>query len=130
MGDIEKAKREIRYAKSAADDRRWDLLATRQGIDAALEGVSDSERAPVLAELAPLRELLAKASREERFAQDRSRAGRNARAKTASPPRQRADRRRDRAVPAQQRTTRESTATAHSRRRLATRDALSRATTP
>ena len=47
MGDIEKAKREIRYAKSAADDKRWDLLATRiQGIDAALEGVSEAERAP------------------------------------------------------------------------------------
>jgi hypothetical protein len=66
MADIEKAKREIRYAKSAADDRRWDLLATRiQGIDAALEGVSDAERAPVLAEIAPLRELMAKALREE-----------------------------------------------------------------
>src|SRR6185503_10675769 len=66
MADIEKAKREIRYAKSAADDRRWDLLATRiQGIDAALEGVSEPERAPVLAEIAPLRELMAKALREE-----------------------------------------------------------------
>jgi hypothetical protein len=29
MGDIEKAKREIRYARSAADDRRWDLLDAR-----------------------------------------------------------------------------------------------------
>ena len=66
MADIEKAKREIRYAKSAADDRRWDLLATRiQGIDAALDGASEAERAPVLAEIAPLRELMAKALREE-----------------------------------------------------------------
>jgi hypothetical protein len=66
MGDIEKAKREIRYAKSAADDRRWDLLETRiRGIEAALDGVSDAEQAPVLAELAPLREQMAKALREE-----------------------------------------------------------------
>ena len=66
MGDIEKARREIRYAKSAADDRRWDLLETRiRGIEAALEGVGDDERAPVLAELAPLREQMAKALREE-----------------------------------------------------------------
>ena len=66
MGDIEKARREIRYARSAADDKRWDLLETRiRGIEAALEGVSDAERAPVLAELAPLRELMAKALREE-----------------------------------------------------------------
>jgi len=66
MGDIEKAKREIRYAKSAADDRRWDLLQTRiQGIEAALDGVSDAERAPVLAELVPLREQMTKALREE-----------------------------------------------------------------
>ena len=66
MADIEKAKREIRYAKSAADDRRWDLLATRiQGIDAALEGVSETDRVPVLAEIAPLRELMANALRKE-----------------------------------------------------------------
>ena len=66
MGDLEKAKREIRYAKSAADDRRWDLLETRlSGIEAALDGVSDAERAPVLAEIAPMRELMAKAVREE-----------------------------------------------------------------
>lgn len=66
MGDIEKAKREIRYAKSAADDRRWDLLETRiRGIEAALDGVSDGERAPVLAEIAPLREQMVKALREE-----------------------------------------------------------------
>jgi len=66
MGDLEKAKREIRYAKSAADDRRWDLLETRlNGIEAALDGVSDAERAPVLAEIAPMRELMAKAVREE-----------------------------------------------------------------
>src|SRR5436189_1009304 len=66
MGDIEKAKREIRYAKSAADDRRWDLLETRiHGIEAALEGVSDAERSLVLAEIAPLREMMAKAQREE-----------------------------------------------------------------
>ena len=66
MGDIEKAKREIRYAKSAADDKRWDLLETRiRGIEAALDGVSDAEQAPVLAELAPLREQMAKALREE-----------------------------------------------------------------
>src|SRR5258706_3478265 len=66
MGDIEKAKREIRYAKSAADDRRWDLLEARiLGIEAALEGVSDAERAPVLAEIAPLRGQMAKALREE-----------------------------------------------------------------
>jgi hypothetical protein len=69
MGDIEKAKREIRYAKSAADDRRWDLLETRiQGIEAALEGVSDAERSPVLAEIAPLRAMMAKAVREEQAA--------------------------------------------------------------
>ena len=44
MGDIEKAKREIRYAKGAADDPRWDLLETRiRGIEAALDGVSDAE---------------------------------------------------------------------------------------
>ncbi len=66
MGDLEKAKREIRYAKSAAEDRRWDLLETRlSGIEAALEGVSESESAPVLAEIAPLRESMAKALREE-----------------------------------------------------------------
>lgn len=66
MGDLEKAKREIRYARSAAEDRRWDLLETRiRGIEAALEGVSESESAPVLAEIAPLRESMAKALREE-----------------------------------------------------------------
>lgn len=66
MGDIEKAKREIRYAKSAADDRRWDLLETRiRGIEAALDDASEAERAPVLAEIAPLREQMAKALREE-----------------------------------------------------------------
>ena len=66
MGDIEKAKREIRYAKSAADDKRWDLLETRiRGIEAALDGVSSAESAPVLAEIAPLRDQMAKALREE-----------------------------------------------------------------
>lgn len=66
-GDIEKAKREIRYAKSAAEDRRWDLLEARiQTIDAALEGVAASEQAPVLAELAPLRERLASGVRAEK----------------------------------------------------------------
>ena len=66
MGDIEKARREIRYAKSAADDRRWDLLETRiRGIEAALDGVSEAESAPVLAEIKPMREAMAKAVREE-----------------------------------------------------------------
>src|SRR6185503_4840660 len=69
MGDIEKAKREIRYAKSAADDKRWDLLETRiRGIEAALDGVSSAESAPVLAEIAPLRDQMAKALREEQAA--------------------------------------------------------------
>ena len=66
MGDIEKAKREIRYAKSAADDKRWDLLETRlRGIEAALEGVSEAESTPVLAEIKPMREAMARALREE-----------------------------------------------------------------
>ena len=38
-GDLEKAKREMRWAKSAADDRRWDQLEPKiQAIEAALEG--------------------------------------------------------------------------------------------
>ena len=66
MGDIEKAKREIRYVKSAVDDKRWDLVETRiRGIEAALEGVSDAESAPVLAEIKPMRDAMAKALREE-----------------------------------------------------------------
>ena len=67
MGDIEKARREIRYAKSSADDGRWDLLEPRiQAIEAALEGLSDAEKAPVLAELVPMREKMTKGIREEK----------------------------------------------------------------
>src|SRR4051812_42470093 len=66
MGDIEKAKRELRYAKSAADDRRWDQLEPKiQSIEAALEGVPDAEKAPVLAELQPMKEAMEKGLREE-----------------------------------------------------------------
>lgn len=66
MADVEKARREIRYARSAADDRRWDLLESRlQQIDAALEGAADVEREPVLAELLPLRQALQAGVRAE-----------------------------------------------------------------
>ncbi|HXX94051.1 MAG TPA: hypothetical protein VEN81_10480, partial [Planctomycetota bacterium] len=66
-GDIEKAKREMRWARSAADDRRWDQLEEKiQTIDTALQGVPDADKAQVLAELAPLRETLARGVREEK----------------------------------------------------------------
>jgi hypothetical protein len=69
-GDIEKAKREMRWAKSAAEDRRWDQLEPRiQTIEAALEGVPESEAAPVLAELKPLREKLTNGVRAEKAGQ-------------------------------------------------------------
>src|SRR3954469_20595718 len=67
MGDIEKAKREIRYAKSSADDRRWDQLEPKiQAIEEALKGVSDADAAPVLAELKPLKEKMTAGIREEK----------------------------------------------------------------
>jgi len=67
MADLEKAKREIRWAKSAADDRRWDQLEPKiQAIDDALKGVPEADAAPVLAELQPLREKLANGVREEK----------------------------------------------------------------
>ncbi len=67
MGDIEKARREIRYARSSADDRRWDQLEPRiKTIETALEGCSDAEKAPVLAELAPMREKMIAGIREEK----------------------------------------------------------------
>ncbi len=67
MGDLEKAKREMRYAKSTADDRRWDQLEPRiKTIEAALEGLSDAEKAPILAELTPMREAMTKGIREEK----------------------------------------------------------------
>ena len=63
MGDVEKAKRELRFA---AGESRWDALENRiKTIEAALEGVSDADKAPVLAELAPLREKLQKGLQEE-----------------------------------------------------------------
>ncbi|HEX7899008.1 MAG TPA: hypothetical protein VF950_14690 [Planctomycetota bacterium] len=66
-GDIEKAKREIRYAKSTADDKRWDQLEPKlQAIEAALVGVPDAEKAPVAAEVAAMREKMLKGLREEK----------------------------------------------------------------
>ena len=66
-GDIEKAKREMRWAKSSADDRRWDQLEPKiQAIEEALKGVPDADAAPVLAELKPLKEKLAAGVREEK----------------------------------------------------------------
>lgn len=63
MGDVEKAKRELRFA---AGESRWDALENRiKTIEAALEGVSDADKAPVLAELAPLREKLQKGLQEK-----------------------------------------------------------------
>jgi hypothetical protein len=69
-GDIEKAKREMRWAKSAAEERRWDQLEPRiETIEAALQGVPETEAAPVLAELKPLREKLTNGVREEKAGQ-------------------------------------------------------------
>ena len=66
-GDIEKAKRELRYAKSSADDKRWDQLEPKlQAIEAALDGVPDAEKAPVAAEVAAMREKMLKGLREEK----------------------------------------------------------------
>ncbi len=66
-GDIEKAKRELRYAKSSADDKRWDQLEPKlQGIEAALEGVPDAEKAPVAAEVAAMRAKMLQGLREEK----------------------------------------------------------------
>jgi hypothetical protein len=66
-GDIEKAKRELRFAKSTADDKRWDQLEPKlQAIDAALEGVPDAEKAPVAAEVAAMREKMLQGIREEK----------------------------------------------------------------
>jgi len=66
MGDIEKAKRELRYAKSTADDKRWDQLEPKiKGIEAALEGVPDADAAPVRAELKTMKEAMEKGLREE-----------------------------------------------------------------
>lgn len=63
MGDLEKAKRELRFA---ADERRWDALENRiKTIEEALAGVPDADKAPVLAELVPLREKLQKGLQEE-----------------------------------------------------------------
>jgi len=65
-GDIEKAKRDLRSAKFAADDGRWDVFEARmESIEQALDGLTDAEKSPILAELAPLRELAANAVREE-----------------------------------------------------------------
>jgi ribosomal protein S11 len=70
MGDLEKAKREARYAKMNADERRWDQLEPRlKTIEVALEGLTDAEKAPVLAELAPMRAAMTKGVREERSGQ-------------------------------------------------------------
>src|SRR5436190_5668909 len=67
MGDIEKAKRELRYAKSSADDKRWDQLEPKiQLIEAALQGVPDADAAPVLAELKPMKEKMLAGIREEK----------------------------------------------------------------
>src|SRR5262245_40160274 len=66
LGDIEKAKREIRYEERAADDKRWDLLETQiRGIEDALEGGSEAESERVHAAMKPMREAMAKALREE-----------------------------------------------------------------
>lgn len=68
-GDIEKAKRELRFAKSTADDKRWDQLEPKlAAIEAALEGVPDAEKAPVAAEVAAMREKMLKGLREEKAA--------------------------------------------------------------
>ncbi len=65
-GDLEKAKREIRYAKSTADDRRWDSLEPKlQSIEAALDGVPEADKAPIAAEVAAMRAAMVKALREE-----------------------------------------------------------------
>ena len=70
MGDIEKAKRELRYAKSTADDKRWDQLEPKlAAIEAALQGVPDAEKAPVSAELAAMREKMNQGLREEKAGQ-------------------------------------------------------------
>lgn len=66
MGDVEKAKREVRSARMAADERRWDVLESRlKTIDEALDGVPDADKAPVLAEIAPLREKMQQGLREK-----------------------------------------------------------------
>ncbi|HZE96095.1 MAG TPA: hypothetical protein VE981_03630 [Planctomycetota bacterium] len=67
MGDLEKAKRELRYAKSTADDRRWDQLEPKIAIiEEALKGVPEAEAAPVLAELNPMKEKMLNGIREEK----------------------------------------------------------------
>lgn len=67
MGDIEKAKRELRFAKYSCDDKRWEQLEPKlAAIEAALEGVPDAEKAPVAAEVAAMKAKMVQGLREEK----------------------------------------------------------------
>lgn len=55
-GDVAAAKRDLRSAKSWADDRKWtEVAGDLQKVQADLEGLTDAEKAPVLAGVAEIK---------------------------------------------------------------------------
>ncbi len=65
-GDAARARRNLMFAKTNAESQRWDDLdASMKKVAADMEGLSDAEKAPLLAEIAAIKAMVTKSVEEE-----------------------------------------------------------------